>query len=116
MKTVMIVDDSPAVRQQVGAALREAGFVVIEAVDGQDGVEKLKSTPAVCLVVCDVNMPRMNGIQFLASVRGQVPVLMLTTEGQPELINQAKALGAKAWIIKPFKAPLLVAAVQKLAA
>jgi two-component system chemotaxis response regulator CheY len=57
----------------------------------------------------------MNGIEFLASSRGKCPVLMLTTEGQADLINQAKALGAKGWVIKPFKAPLLVAAVQKLA-
>jgi two-component system chemotaxis response regulator CheY len=114
-KMVMVVDDSAPVRQQVGLALREAGFDVVEAVDGQDGVEKLSAQPSICVVVCDVNMPRMNGIEFLASARGKCPVLMLTTEGHADLIAQAKSLGAKGWIIKPFKAPLLVAAVQKLA-
>jgi two-component system chemotaxis response regulator CheY len=115
MKKVMIVDDSAPVRQQVGLALREAGFEVVEAVDGKDGVDKLSAEPGISVVICDVNMPRMNGIEFLSSVRGKCPVVMLTTEGQAELMSQAKSLGAKGWIIKPFKAPLLVAAVQKLA-
>lgn len=114
MKKVMVVDDSAPVRQQVGLALREAGFEVVEAVDGQDGVEKLAAVPGIAMVVCDVNMPRKNGIEFLAEAQGKCPVVMLTTEGQPELMSKAKALGAKGWIIKPFKAPLLVAAVQKL--
>jgi two-component system chemotaxis response regulator CheY len=111
----MVVDDSAPVRQQLGLALREAGFAVMEAVDGQDGVEKLAASPTVSVIICDVNMPRMNGIEFLRSAKGKYPVLMLTTEGQPELVDEAKALGAKGWIIKPFKAPLLVAAVRKLA-
>ena len=115
MKNVMVVDDSAPVRQQVGLALREAGFDVVEAFDGQDGAEKLVANPTIAVVICDVNMPRMNGIEFLAAAKGKCPVLMLTTEGQAELMAQAKSLGAKGWIIKPFKGPLLVAAVQKLA-
>lgn len=116
MKKVMVVDDSAPVRQQVGVALKEAGFEVVEAVDGQDGVDKLARDPKIAMVICDINMPRMNGIEFLSETRGKCPVLMLTTEGQPELMTKAKALGAKGWIIKPFKVPLLVAAVQKLTA
>lgn len=116
MKKVLVVDDSAPVRQQVGLALKEAGFDVVEAVDGQDGVEKLSADKSIAMVICDVNMPRKNGIEFLAESQGKCPVLMLTTEGQPELMTKAKALGAKGWIIKPFKAPLLVAAVQKLTA
>lgn len=116
MKKVMVVDDSAPVRQQVGVALKEAGFEVVEAVDGQDGVDKLARDPGIAMVICDVNMPRMNGIEFLSEAKGKCPVLMLTTEGQPELMTKAKSLGAKGWIIKPFKAPLLVAAVQKLTA
>jgi two-component system chemotaxis response regulator CheY len=64
-------------------------------------------------------MPRMNGIEFLQSLsrdKKQVKVVMLTTEGQPTMIETAKSYGAKAWIVKPFKAELLVAAVQKLTA
>jgi two-component system, chemotaxis family, chemotaxis protein CheY len=116
---VMIVDDSAIVRQQVGKALTQAGFQVIQATDGADALEKLERTPGVGLVVCDVNMPRMNGIEFLQNLsKGpiRVPVVMLTTEGQPSLIETAKSFGARAWIVKPFKAELLVAAVQKLLA
>jgi two-component system chemotaxis response regulator CheY len=73
------------------------------------------------MLICDVNMPRMNGLEMLEKLRGDVrwktlPVVMLTTEGQPALIERAKKAGAKGWIIKPFKAELLVAAVQRLTA
>lgn len=118
-KKVMVVDDSATVRQQVSAALGQAGFDVVEAVDGQDGFEKVEGTPDLALVVSDVNMPRMNGLEMLEKIRGvgkynALPVVMLTTEGQPELIKRAKAAGAKGWIVKPFKAELLVAAAKKL--
>lgn len=120
MLKVLVVDDSLMVRQQVGRALTAAGFSIVEAVDGADALEKLAATPEAALVVCDVNMPRMSGIEFLENVRRDgrpaLPVVMLTTEGQPELIQKAKALGAKGWIVKPFKPDLLVAAVKKLTA
>jgi two-component system chemotaxis response regulator CheY len=116
---VMIVDDSLMVRQQVRGALDRAGFAVIEAHDGADALQKLAASPETSLVVLDINMPNMNGIEFLQNLRGKpehskLPVVMLTTEGHPELMQQAKALGAKGWIIKPFKAELLIAAVQRL--
>jgi two-component system chemotaxis response regulator CheY len=116
---VMIVDDSLMVRQQVRTALDGAGFAVVEAKDGADALEKLAAFPDTSLVVLDINMPNMNGIEFLQSLRNneqhaQVPVVMLTTEGHPELMQQAKSLGAKGWIIKPFKAELLIAAVRRL--
>jgi two-component system chemotaxis response regulator CheY len=118
---VLIIDDSMMVRAQVGRALTGAGFSIIEAVDGIDGLQKLNASPDTRLIVCDVNMPRMNGIEFLENIRKQpstagVPVVMLTTEGQPELVQRAKALGAKGWIVKPFKPDLLVAAAKKLTA
>jgi len=117
--TVLIIDDSMMVRQQVGRALAGAGFAVVEAVDGADALEKLAAHADTALVVCDVNMPRMGGIEFLEQARAngsKVPVIMLTTEGQPELIQRAKQLGAKGWIVKPFKADLLIAAARKLTA
>jgi two-component system chemotaxis response regulator CheY len=86
----------------------------VEATDGVDALEKLMTHADVRLVVCDINMPRMNGIEFLERVRQGLPVVMLTTEGHPELIQQAKALGAKGWLVKPFKPDLLVAAARKL--
>jgi two-component system chemotaxis response regulator CheY len=115
MSKVLIVDDSIMVRRQVGMALTGAGFHIVEACDGADALEKLAANADVGLVVCDVNMPRMNGLEFLEKVRAGLPVMMLTTDGQPELIRRAKELGAKGWLVKPFKPDLLVAAARKLA-
>ena len=115
---VLVVDDSATVRQQVRAALSQAGLQVDEAVDGADGAKKIKAGQFKC-VVCDVNMPIKNGIEMLEEVKSDakfapLPVIMLTTEGSKELIAKAKTLGACGWIVKPFKADMLVAAVKKL--
>jgi two-component system, chemotaxis family, chemotaxis protein CheY len=120
-KKVIVVDDSLTVRQQVGMALSQAGFEIVEAVDGQEGVEVVNRTTDAAMIICDVNMPRMNGLEMLETIKkdgknANLPVLMLTTEGQPQLIERAKKSGAKGWIVKPFKADLLVAAVKKLTA
>jgi two-component system chemotaxis response regulator CheY len=120
-KRVMIVDDSATVRQQVSQALTDAGFEVVEASDGQIGVDRLEQDPTIAAVICDLNMPRMNGLEMLATLKSQpkyqgLQVLMLTTDGQPSLIKKAKELGARGWIVKPFKAPQLVAVVHKLVA
>lgn len=118
MKKVLVVDDSPTVRQQVGQALTRGGYQVVEAGDGTEGLRQL-SAHAVSLVICDVNMPRMNGLEMVEQVRQSpqhagLPIVMLTSEGQPALIERAKRAGARGWIVKPFKADLLVAAVNKL--
>jgi two-component system chemotaxis response regulator CheY len=119
MPTILIVDDSSTVRQQVAAALTAASFKIVEAVDGEDALARLQAAPDIALVLCDVNMPRLNGLDMLERLRAlpsfaSLPVLMLTTEGQPEYIARARALGAKGWLVKPFKPDLLVAAVRKL--
>lgn len=114
-KKVLVVDDSAPVRQQVGLALTQAGYDVVEAFDGQDGVEKFAKVAGIAMVICDVNMPRMTGLQFLEKVGNTVPVLMLTTEGQSDLKKRAKALGARGWIIKPFVPDLLIETVRQLA-
>jgi two-component system chemotaxis response regulator CheY len=116
---IMIVDDSAIVRQQVSWALLEAGFQVVEAVDGLDAAEKIASNKDIGLLLCDVNMPRVNGLELLASIVGPTnappfPVLMLTTDGHPELIARAKSLGAKGWMVKPVRPEILVATVKKL--
>lgn len=118
-RKILIIDDSATVRQQVGLALSQAGFDIVEAVDGVDGYEKINSVADIAVVICDINMPRMDGLTMLERVRERaihatLPVLMLTTEGQAELVSRAKKAGAKGWIVKPFKADLLVAAVKKL--
>jgi two-component system chemotaxis response regulator CheY len=119
VKKILVVDDSPTVRQQVGLALTQAGFSIVEAVDGIDAIAKVDAT--IAMIICDVNMPRMNGLETIEKLRADarwnaMPIIMLTTEGQPALIQRAKAAGAKGWIIKPFKAELLIAAVQRLTA
>lgn len=119
-KNILIVDDSLTVRQQVSAVLTQAGYGVVEAEDGHAGVEAIQGRDDIAMVICDVNMPRMNGLDMVEKVtqNGQnasLPILMLTTEGSPALIKRAKELGAKGWIVKPFKADHLLAAVQKLA-
>lgn len=119
-KKVLVVDDSATVRQQVAQALGQAGFTVLEAVDGVDGAAKIEATPDLALVLCDVNMPRMNGLDMVETLKvagrsSTLPIVMLTTEGDPALVARAKQSGAKGWIVKPFKPDLLVAAAKKLA-
>ena len=116
---IIVVDDSRTARQQVRDALADTGFEIIEAVDGEDGLAKIAEQRGLSLVICDVNMPKMNGLEMLRALRQtqpavNTPVVMLTTEGQPELLQQAKQAGARGWIVKPFKPALLVAAVRKL--
>lgn len=116
---ILVVDDSASIRQQVGAALRDGGFEILESGDGIDALEKLQARTDIAAVICDVNMPRMNGLELLEKLKAsgridQLPVVVLTTEAQPALMQRAKAAGAKGWIVKPFKAPLLLAAVKKL--
>lgn len=118
-KKILVVDDSSTVRQMVAAVLSQAGYEVLEAMDGIEGTKKLRENPQVAMVLCDVNMPKMGGIEMLSHMKesgaSMVPVVMLTTEGDPELIEQARSAGAKGWIVKPFKSDSLVATVRKIA-
>lgn len=119
-KKVIVIDDSRTARAQVKNALAEAGFEVVEAVDGRDGLAKIEANGDASLIFCDVNMPNMNGLEMLTALRESgktvsAPFVMLTTEAEPELVRQAKSAGAKAWIVKPFKPDLLLAAAKKLA-
>lgn len=115
---VLVVDDSMVVRKQVGRSLTDAGYTVLEAADGVEALKKLGESKDVGLVVCDVNMPNMDGLQFLEQLRQSasagLPVVMLTTEGQAGLIQRARDLGAKGWIIKPFKADLFLGVAKKI--
>jgi two-component system, chemotaxis family, chemotaxis protein CheY len=119
VKKVMVVDDSRTIRQQVGTALAQAGYEVVEACDGIDGLEKLEGHDDLALILCDINMPRMSGLEMLSAIVNRsngsaVPVLMLTSEGRPDLIDRARRSGAKGWIMKPVKLEMLLAAVHRL--
>jgi two-component system chemotaxis response regulator CheY len=114
----MVVDDSASVRQVVGLALRSAGYSVIEGIDGQDALNKLKGQK-VHLIISDVNMPNMDGITFVQEVKKNplykfTPIIMLTTESQEGKKTQGQAAGAKAWVVKPFQPAQMLAAVSKL--
>lgn len=120
-KKVLIVDDSATVRQQVRAALNVADFDLFEATDGVEGAETVNRLADLAAVVLDVNMPRMGGLEMLELIKKEprnatLPIVMLTTEGQHQLVQRAKAAGAKGWIVKPFKPELLLAAIRKLTA
>ena len=119
-KKILIVDDSATVRQQVAAALTPAGFSMVEAGDGLEGVKAIAGNSDLGMVFCDVNMPNMNGLEMIEAVKAKsenkgLPIIMLTTEGQPAMIKRAKAAGAMGWIVKPFKTEQLVATAKKLA-
>jgi len=117
-KKILLVDDSASVRQVVGIALRREGYETLEAANGKEGVAMLDQGK-LHLIISDVNMPVMNGIEFLKAVKAHptskfTPVVMLTTEGQDDMKALGKAAGAKAWIVKPFNPPQLLDVVSKL--
>ncbi len=118
-KKVLIVDDSRTIRQQVNFTLNKGGFEVVEAEDGKDGIEKLKANADVSLIISDVNMPNMNGLEMVEAINGDAalphpPIVMLTTEGSGEMVDRAKKAGAKGWLVKPFKSELLLSTARRL--
>jgi two-component system chemotaxis response regulator CheY len=119
VKRVLVIDDSSAVRQQIRTTLVGAGYDIVEALDGVDGLDKLRTMTDIDLALCDVNMPRMTGLEMVIEAQRAglaTPILMLTTEGQPSMIRRARDAGAKGWIVKPFKPELLLIAVNKIVA
>ena len=118
-KHIMTVDDSASVRQMVNFTLKNAGFQVIEAVDGVDALVKLKQTP-VHMLITDLNMPNMDGIELIRNIRCLssaqkfIPIIMLTTESQPLKKQEGKDAGATGWIVKPFKPEQLLAVMKKV--
>ena len=118
MKRVMSIDDSPSLRQMVALTLESAGFEVIEASDARDALSKL-SGREYHLFLTDLNMPGMDGIELTKKLRSMpeykfVPIVLLTTESQPEKKMQGKAAGATGWIVKPFQPEDLLATVKRV--
>lgn len=117
-KTVLAVDDSASIRQMVAFTLKSAGYEVIQALDGIDGLDKAKSNTCN-LVLSDQNMPRMDGLTMIKTLRAMpqyrtVPILMLTTESSDAMKAQGRAAGATGWLVKPFDPQKLVEVVRKV--
>ncbi|MDD2834172.1 MAG: response regulator [Methylotenera sp.] len=117
-KTILAVDDSGSLRQMVAFSLKAAGYEVVQAVDGQDGLNKAKEK-TVDLVLTDQNMPIMDGLTLIKNLRAlgsyqTVPILMLTTESSDEMKAKGKAAGANGWLVKPFDPKRLIEVVQKV--
>lgn len=117
-KTILVVDDSPSIRRMVSATLRDAGYGVVEATDGQDALAKAVAQPFAG-VITDQNMPNMDGLGFIRAYRGRqeslgVPIIFLSTETEEGLKAQARAAGAVGWMKKPFEQGQLLAVIRKV--
>ena len=116
---VLVMDDSKLIRRMVSLALPSSAFEIIQAADGMEGLERLDQHPDLGLIISDLNMPRLGGLDFLEELRrrpafASLPVVMLTPESQAPLMARAKAFGANGWLTKPFKPELLLATVVRL--
>jgi two-component system chemotaxis response regulator CheY len=117
-KIIMTVDDSASIRQMVSFTLKQAGYEVLEAVDGKDALSKLDGL-RVHMMLTDLNMPNMDGIELIRRLRANssckfIPIVMLTTESQAGKKQEGKTAGATGWIVKPFKPDQLLAVVKKV--
>ena len=118
--TVLTVDDSRTMRELLMSALTDAGFDILQAVDGLDGLKVLE-TSAPDVIITDITMPRMDGIDFIKEVRADarrrsIPILVLTTETELSLKDRAQEAGATGWIAKPFHPEKLSEAIRRVAA
>ena len=118
MRSILAVDDSASMRQMVSFTLRSSGYEVIEAVDGQDALDKLGGRE-VDLVLTDQNMPRMDGLTLIRQLRIQdrfkrTPILVLTTESSDEMKQAGRAAGATGWMVKPFDPAKLLEVIGKV--
>lgn len=121
-KHILFVDDSPTIRSSVSFCLRNAGYRVTQAVNGQDGLQKVQTMEgkgeSLSLIITDINMPQMDGITFISKVKKTafkfVPILVLTTEAGDCMIRQGRDAGASGWLLKPFQPEQLLWAVKKV--
>lgn len=119
MAKILVVDDSDAIRTQLRKDLETKAHVVVEAINGSDGLAKLNETEGVELIISDVNMPVMDGLSMCAKIRenpkyNAVKIFMLTTEASADMKTKGVAAGVKAWIVKPYVIDKLLMAVEKV--
>jgi two-component system chemotaxis response regulator CheY len=118
MSKVVIIDDSDTIRSQLKKDLEAAGFSAVEAVDGLDGFNIVKANGDAKLIVCDVNMPKMDGVTLIQKLKSDlsnaIPIVMLTTESNDEMRAKGKENGVVAWVVKPYKADKLIPAIKKI--
>ena len=121
-KTILTVDDSRTMRDMLAMALADAGFNVVQAVDGEDGLAVLDAHSAdVDVIITDINMPKLDGFGFIEGVRKDArhratPILVLTTESDSSKKDRARQAGATGWIVKPFNPVKLIDAIRRVAA
>jgi two-component system, chemotaxis family, chemotaxis protein CheY len=116
-KALMIVDDSASMRQLVSFTLQDAGYDVLAANNGKDALAKIDGKK-IDMVITDLNMPEMDGIELIRQLRGKsgfkfLPILMLTTESQETKKHEGKQAGASGWLVKPFQPQQLLDLVKK---
>jgi two-component system chemotaxis response regulator CheY len=117
MKTVMLVDDSATILLSISNILSKAGYGVEKASNAEQGLAKFKTGAKIDLLITDLNMPGMNGIDFIKQVRQLpqykfMPILFLTTESQQSRRAEAKAAGASGWLVKPATADELLNTIK----
>ena len=116
MPTILVVDDSQTMRDNVKELLLKEGFDVVEAESGEQGLEMM-GLHKVNLIISDLNMPGMDGLTMCSHIKQQgynVPIFMLTTQANPELKIKAKEYGVLAWMVKPYKADALTQGIRKV--
>ncbi len=115
---ILVVEDSRSFRQQTTIAIESRGYEVIGAANGKEGLEMLALHPEVKVIITDINMPEMNGLDMVRAIKNlgkyRGPIMMLTTEGDLSVIEKGRALGVNCWLVKPFEPSVLLAAIEKL--
>ncbi|NOT58352.1 MAG: response regulator [Deltaproteobacteria bacterium] len=117
-KTILVIDDSPSMREMIAFTLKRAGYTILQSGDGQEALAKL-GNERVALIITDLNMPVMDGMTFIKEARVNprlkfTPILMLTTESQEEKKQEGKAAGATGWLVKPFDPQQLLSTIAQV--
>ena len=118
-KKILMVDDSSMIRLIVSKAATKAGYDIVTATNGEDGLSKLSANGDIDLILSDINMPVMGGLEMIRIIKENektkyIPIVMLTTESKEELKQQGRELGVKAWMVKPFNEKTFLKAMMKL--